>query len=477
MNIIIVGAGFTGVQLTKRLVNEGNKVTLIDNNGNVVHHASNILDCAVVTDDGNNLETLEAAGIAKADALVCVTESDEINMITCSLVDSVYPDVLKIARVRNYAYYANSKGVTKNHAETFAKNHRPLYGIDFMVHPDVEAAEAIVRAINHGAVTDVISFDNSDYELIRIPIEPKSKMDGIEVKNARTLTDKQFILVYVDSEDGTVLPSGDTILHAGDNVGILTDHDNIPTMLDLCGSRRKELKNVALVGAGKIGTIVAEQLMNQTKASEKKRLFNFAKKKVASNFIIVDSDENLANQASAKFPQAQVFCADFADESFIEEEKIDKCDLVICATHNHELNLVLTAYVESLGVEKTIALVSSSAFGDIARKLGVDVTVPIRDTVIDSIMSHLRGKSVTGVHTVSDGEMEILECDLPAESKFCGKTLKEISSPGEYLVLLLRKHGQKSFEIPVGDTMLSAGDHLILIVDSENQKAIEKFIN
>ena len=114
----------------------------------------------------------------------------------------------------------------------------------------------------------------------------------------------------------------------------------------------------------------------------------------------------------------------------MEEEGIQKYNLVICATHNHELNMVVSAYLESLGVEKTIALVAQSQFGNIARKLGIDVAIPMRDTLVDSIISHLHGKSVTGIHTVSNGAFEIVECDLPSSSKFIGKQLKDIASPG-----------------------------------------------
>ena len=147
MKIVIVGAGFTGIQLAKLLINEKNQVAVVDNDENTIRHASNQLDCTVMCADGNNLETLEELGIARADALVCVTSSDEVNMITCSLVDAVYPDILKIARVRNYAYYVNTAKAEKKHSNTFAGKHRPLYGINYMIHPDVEAADAIVQAV------------------------------------------------------------------------------------------------------------------------------------------------------------------------------------------------------------------------------------------------------------------------------------------------------------------------------------------
>lgn len=483
MKIVIVGAGFTGVQLAKRLINEKNDVILIDNNEETVRHASNRLDCTVINADGNNLENLEEAGIAKADALVCVTDNDEINMITCSLVDSVYPKLLKIARVRNYAYYVNTNKAAAHHAETFAGNHRPLYGIDFMVHPDVEAAEAIVSAVEHGAVTDVLSFGESDYELSKVRIEPNSKLDGIAVKNVRLLTDKSFIVVYVESNTVATLPSGNTILHAGDNIGILATKENIPSVIELCGTKIEALKKIALVGAGRIGTIVAEEILaNKSSETDKAenlysitKFFRKTRKKISQNFAIIDSDENLCKQMVEKFPDARVFCADITDEGFIKEEGLDKYNLVICATHNHELNMVVSAYLESLGVEKTIALVSHSDFGEIALKLGVDVAVPIRDAVIDSILSHLRGKSVTGIHTVSSGDLEIIECDLPSSSKAVGKTLKEIAAPGEYLILLIKRPGSQQYEIPVGDTQLKTGDHIVLIATPGNKKVTEKF--
>ena len=474
MKIVIIGAGFTGVQLAKRLINEKNDVILIDNDEDTVRHASNRLDCTVIQADGNNLKNLEDAGIAKANALVTVTDNDEINMITCSLVDAVYPQLLKIARVRNYAYYVNTAQAAKHHAETFAGNHRPLYGIDYMIHPDVEAAEAIVRAVEHGAVSDVVSFGNEEFELTTLEVTRGSKIDGIALKNIRTLTDSHFIVAYVETKNGSSLPSGDTILHAGDAVGVLTSKENVAKLVELFGSRMDTLKKIALVGAGRIGNIVADHLLEKNKTNFFKKLFG-EKNSLAQNFVIVDYDDALCKAASERYPSAKIFCADITDENFVREEGLDKFNLVICATHNHEMNMVVSAYLESLGVEKTVALVAHSDFAEIARKIGVDVAVPLRDAVVDSILSHLRGKTVTGIHTVSNGHFEIVECDLPATSKLNGKMLKDIASPGEYLLLLIRKHGNPHYELPKGDTTLTAGDHLVLIEKTGNKKVLNLF--
>lgn len=472
MNIIIVGAGFTGIQLARNLIAEKNLVTLIDNDEETSRHASNQLDCTVIQADGNKLETLEDAGIATANALVCVTRSDEVNMITCSLVDAVYPNVLKIARVRNYDYYINTTFAKMSHGDSFSGDSRPLYGIDFMVHPDVEAAEAIVQAVQHGSVTDVLAFEGTDLQLVRVTIAEQSVLCGKQLKDIRSLIDCPFLIAYVvEDEEKTSLPSGDTQLNAGCSVGILVHRDDTTKILRICGSMQRDVKKIAIIGASKIGTIIAERLIEEKQQqSFLARLFKSKSKntsKRAQQFAIIDSDEKLAKEASANFPTANVYRADATDEDFLREENIVSYDLAICVTRNNEMNMVMAAYLESLGVGHSISLVANSAFATIARKLGVDVPIPIRDVVVDSIMSHLRGNAVKEVHTITSSGMEIIECVLPEESQIIGKSLREISNPGQFLVLMIKQKEEDPYYIPSADTVFAVGDHVAVITLSE----------
>lgn len=496
MRIVIVGAGFTGSELARTLTSNGASVTLIDSDEEVVRHVSGSVDCAVMCADGNDLSVLEQAGIANADAIVCVTKSDEINMITCSLVNEAYPAVTKIARVRNYAYYA-----------------KKMYGIDWMIHPDVEAADAIVEAVRHGAAGEVLSFDDSDYVLSRVTVAENSKICHKRLSALRSLSTARFIIAYIEAESEAsgqeggeaLLPTGNTVITAGSTLGIVVKKEDTKDVFALCGTEQKELKNIAIVGAGRIGIIIAERLLESSKAppsSHKESIASFILKhfkgkgkapQFKRNIVMIDSDERLANKAAAQFDKtARVFCADATDESFLSEEGITQFDLAICATHNHELNMVLAAYLESLGVGQSVSLVDSSAFAAIARRLGVDVAVPLRDTIVDSILSHLRGKGVFGVHTVASGDMEIIECTVSSPAVI-GKTLKELSKPGIFLLLLVKHtvkesaidgntsgavsggntaEGEAKYEIPTGDTMLSKGDSCILIVQSVQSGAV-----
>lgn len=477
MKIVIIGAGFTGIQLAKLLVNEKNNVVLIDNNEEIMRHAANRIDCTVLVADGNNIETLEDAGIAKADALVCLTGNDEVNMITCSLVDAVYPEVLKIARVRNYAYYVNIAEAKKNYANTFTGKHRPLYGIDYMVHPDIEAADAIVQAVENGAVSNVLTFDDSEMQISKVSVSEDSVFSGHKLMELRELCPVHILVVYVEINGKTTLPNGTTIMEAGCKLGILAAKSNLSKILKLCGSKQKDLKKIAIIGAGRIGTLVASKIVEPKKSSFIK-MFTEKSHKASQKVVIIDSDEQLAKAAAEKFPEASVCRGDASDESFLEEEGITSFDLAICATHNHELNMVLSAYLESLGVKQTIGLVTSSAFATIAQKLGVDVTIALRDVVVDSIMSHLRGNSVKEIHTITNGELEIIECILSPTAKVNGKKIKELADPGKYLLLLDKHSGKDEYEIANGETVVTTGDCLVLIAQAqESRHVLEIFGN
>ena len=419
-------------------------------------------------------ETVEVTATDYDRELAATKDFVEIDgdKITCSLVDAVYPDVLKIARVRNYAYYVNTARAEKKHSGEFGGKHRPLYGINYMIHPDVEAADAIVQAVENGAVGNVITFDNSDLEIARIMVNKDSVFDGISLKEIRGKTEIRFLVAYVEQEGVTSLPTGDTVIKAGNTLGVLVDKNDINALLELCGSVQKELRRVVLIGAGRIGTIIADKLI-QKKTSAIARLFGGAKAKRTQDFVIIDSDDTLAKAAAERFPDARVLCADASDENMLREEGLTSFDLAICATHNHELNMILAAYLESLGVGQSVGLVRSHDFVEISEKhLGVDVAIPLRDSVVDSIMSHLRGKSVKEIHTITTGELEIVECEVTSDSKVTGKSLREISDPGSFLVLLDKKLGTQQYAIPGGDTQIVAGDHVVLITKSENSKKI-----
>ncbi len=475
MKIFIIGAGFTGMQLARALVLERNNVILIDNDPERVRDASDQLDCTVLEADGNNLESLEAAGIASADALVTLTEDDEINMITCSLVDAVYPRIQKIARVRNYAYYA-AADVARRRTKSALPVSRPLYGIDNMLNPEVEAADAISAALEHGAIGSVIELD-ADFGITTLSIGKGSPLVGVPLAELHKLDGWHYLVAFVESGDGTTsLPNGKTMLAVGDQVGLISRLSEIRELVNYTKTPQAQLRRVVVFGADRVGSLLlARQQTKKQQVSLWRRLFGKSSSDGFQKLVVVDRDPVRCREAVEHFPDVRVLCGDVTDEALLREEDIFSYDLLVAASGNHELNLVTAAYLKSRGVKKTIALTANSSYGDIARKLGVDVAIPMRGTVVDSIRGRLRGGRVEAVHSVCNRRFEIVEGYISPKSRVVGKPLRDVMDIGTYLVLLYRSPAGETYEVPCGSTVLEADAHVVLITPAGDTQLVARF--
>ena len=461
MKIVIIGAGFSGSQLAKTLIAEGNKVVLVDRSAERVRSAGDQLDCTVIEADGSNLEVLEKAGISSADALVTITGDDDTNLIICSLVDAVYPETLKIARVRDYEHYMRVLEVTRRRRDNPDAASHPMFGVDYIVNPDVEAAGRIMRAMEIGATGASIDL-NDEYNIVVLPVAEGSRMAGKSLKDLAALEDWNFLAAFIESDGEASLPGGESVFKAGDHVGILARKEDTAKLLEFTGADSAPMERVAIFGADNVGALtVAAQA--ESSPSFWYRLLSLGRSK-RKRLMVIDRDVQRCRDLAEKFPDARILNGDITDDGLIQSEGVCGCDLVVAASGNYERNLMTAAYLKLRGVGKAIALTSDSAFDEIAGKLGIDVTVPMRDVVIDTIVSHLRGRNVKSVHSVGARKYEIVSCEVSQESRFAGKSLREIGRIENSLVLLVRQPGSEISEIPNGATVLNGGAQAVIIV-------------
>ncbi len=464
MRIVIVGAGMVGTQLARHLINERHDVSLIERNEERARHASNRLDCLVIHDEGNNLLSLEEAGIAKADALICVTDSDEVNMIICGLAESRYPRLLKIARVRNADY----DGLVGSGGRAL--------GIDHFVHPDVEAARSVLNAVEHGALGDILAFGDSPYELGSVDVAESSPFSGRPVREFRDLVEGECLVTLVERGEESILPGGNTTLLVGDRIHVIAREQELSRIFQLSGRTMKPLRKIGIVGGGRVASLIAEGLLGDEKERKRKSsFFSFLRILRPRSFrkvVIIERDYALCKELSSRFPDALVLNEDISDEGFVAEEGIDDLDLIVTATSDQELNMIAALYLKSRGVDRAVALVSGSGYAAIARRLGIDVVVPMKSVVVDSILTHLLGGGVVGVHRIGDGTIEVLEIEVGEGAQVAGKRLDEFRPASGGLVMLVSRAGNAF--IPRGDYVFTAGDRVVIIVKKGGEADIDK---
>jgi trk system potassium uptake protein TrkA len=361
-----------------------------------------------------------------------------------------------------------------------------LLGIDYFVHPDVETARAVFRAISHGAMGNILDFAGTSYELGSIIVAEGSDFDGLCLTDYRSVVKEDSLLTLVEKDSGSSVqcffPTGRTILRKGDRVHILAPEDQMENLFLHAGLHEKPLRRIGIVGGGRIGSLIAEGLFNPVqkhidKAEKKKSgilsILNLFTLKSSRRVVIIEQDYKVCKELSARFPDAIVLNEDISNENFILEERIGDLDLIITTTTSQELNIIAAIYLKSLGVKRAIAMVNGSGYENIARRLNVDVVIPVQSVVADSIISKLTGKGIREIHSLGDGTIEMFETEISGESPAAEKPITEFGMAKAGLIMLV-KRDDVSF-IPRGDYIFKPGDKLVIIVKSGSESELDKF--
>ena len=116
MKIIILGAGQVGGTLAEHLADEQNDITVVDEHAATLKRLQERLDIRTVLGNGAHPTTLLNAGAEDADMLIAVTDSDEINMLACSVAFTLYRTPTKISRIRSAKYLSEQAALFESGA-------------------------------------------------------------------------------------------------------------------------------------------------------------------------------------------------------------------------------------------------------------------------------------------------------------------------------------------------------------------------
>ncbi|MDY6968881.1 MAG: Trk system potassium transporter TrkA [Spirochaetota bacterium] len=446
MKIVIVGAGQVGFQIAEQLINAKKDVVLIEKDFKKAKYASSHLDCTVLQGEGNNIEILNEAGIHKAEFFISVTDSDEINMISCGLVSEECDGPYKIARVRNLDY---------SRSKIFEDS---FLGINYIVNPEVEAAKVIANTVKYGATSDVMLFEKSDIQMRNIYIDGNSFFKDKSLIEIKKKLNEEFLIACLSRKENIIIPSGKIVIQEGDNIYIFATEENLEKVFTKIGRSKKHIRNIVLVGCGRIGNYVARYLIQQKR-----------------NIKIIDSDYENCKLIAEKFPEATIIHADISDEDIFEEEQLSSYDLMITTTRNQELNILAATYAKTMGVKRTIALVTKTNYLKIAADLGIDSTVSPKDSSVDTILKVIRRGKIDSIHSIFGGKAEIIELSVDDSIIKSGSPIKKHKIPENTLIVSITRDN-KTY-IPDGDFIMQAGDNVIIVASKESIPQIEEIFS
>ncbi|MBU2890913.1 Trk system potassium transporter TrkA [Celeribacter halophilus] len=210
--VVILGGGNVGLAVAQALETRTERVRakVIEKNRKVAEKAADALERTIVLNgDALDQELLAEAGITRADAVLCVTDDDKVNML---------------AAVR-----AKQRGAKMAICLVNDPTLVPILNaldIDAYINPRATTVSSILRHIRHGRVRNVYSVGDGEAEVIEAQVLSTSPISG---KSIRDIDFPEGVLVGAIMKGGRyVKPNGDTRIDEGDVVTIFSLADDVP---------------------------------------------------------------------------------------------------------------------------------------------------------------------------------------------------------------------------------------------------------
>lgn len=441
MRILVVGDGKIGHTLAEQLISEGHDVVIIDRDEEVVRKAEDMLDAICVHGNGANAKTLMDAGVDKADIVVAATASDETNMLCC-LVAKRLGAKYTIARIRDPEY---------NESLTLLQHE---LGIDMPLNPERATAQEISRLLRFPYASNIESFAKGHVELVEFRAQEGDVIIGRPLKElaVRHPSLPRVLYCAVERDGEVTIPNGDFIIRAGDRVHVAGEMVTITDFFRFMGRTAKRVKNVMLLGGGRISYYLA-------------RLLSPA----GIHVTMFEIDEEKAADLSEQLPHADVIAGDGTDQELLEQENLPGMDAFVSLSDRDEENLMTGLYAQQQGVQKVIIKNNRLAYNDVINGLGLDCLVSPRRITCNALLRYVRarvnagGTAVQKLYRLVDGKAEALEFIAREGDPYIGVPLKNLTvRPGTLVAIIL--HGGKVI-IPFGNDVIQAGDSVVIIAN------------
>ncbi|MBR2329372.1 MAG: NAD-binding protein, partial [Clostridia bacterium] len=229
------------------------------------------------------------------------------------------------------------------------------------------------------------------------------------------------------------------------------------------GTFKRKVKDVMIVGGGKIAYYLARQLIES-----------------GLHVKIIEKDEDTCEKLCELLPKAQILHGDGTDHELLHEEGIDNTDALIALTGIDEENIILSMYANSLNVDKVITKVNNSRLADMVSSVGVESLISPKDIAANSIISYVRamtnatGSNVETLHRIADGNAEALEFRVREGSRCVGIPLKDLPIRDNVLIGAIIRGG--TCIIPGGNDCIKVGDSVIVVTTISGLEELNKIL-
>lgn len=437
LRIIIVGCGKVGATLVEQLSKEGHDLTLIDKNAQKIQELTNLYDVMGIVGNGASYSTQMEAGIDETDLIIAVTDSDELNLLCCTVAKRV-GNCAAIARVRTPDY---SKEVDYL---------REKLGLAMIINPELEAARETARILYLPTALEVNSFAHGQAELIKFKIPEGSILDGLEIMSLSKNISSKVLICAVERDGEVYIPSGNTRLQKGDVISMVASRKMVKSFLVDIGFKTRRVKDTMIIGGGKAAYYLAVQLLH-----------------MGISVKIIEKSRERCEELSILLPKAIIINGDGTDEELLKEEGIETVQSFVPLTGIDEENIMLTLHARQISNAKVITKLNRVQFKNVIGELDLGSVIYPRYITSEAIIAYVRAKkdsknsNIETLYHMFDHRVEAIEFRVEKQSEVTDIPLMELSLKKNLLISFINRNG--TIIIPGGNDCIRVGDTVMIV--------------
>ena len=449
MKIIIAGAGEVGFHLAKLLSYESQEIVLIDNNKENLKYAENHLDIRTIYGNALSLSLLNDADVKNSDLFIAVTSQESLNITLCALAKQLSCKKT-IARISNIEFILSKEEVRFKDI-----------GVDELISPEDLAANEIQQLLDQSAFFNNHKFDDGLLTLIGTTLEAEAAFIGKTVKEAASVfQDIHFMPIAIQRKGAqfSIIPRGDSVFEEGDDVFFITLKEGVEEIYKLTGKVKTPIKNVMILGGGKIAYNTAKKL---------------SEKKIKVSLIEINKEK--AIQLAEKLPDVMIINGDGRNLELLEEENLNSMDAFISVTGNSETNIMSCLMANSKNINKTIALVENMDYFKLSHSIGIDNLINKKLLAANTIFRYIRRGEVVDITTLNNLDAEIFEYEVKSSSKVANSKIKDLDLPRSAIIGGVIKEGEGV--IALGDYTILPEDRVVVCCLPEAVEKVESLFS
>lgn len=443
MRIIISGMGDVGYQLAKKLSSENHDIIALDVDKERLYYTDQMADILTIQGSSTSLRTLQLAGVDRADLLVAVTSSEEVNITTAILGR-------KLGAKKTIARIANAEYLEPDNQAYFSN-----IGIDFMIYPEELAAKEIVNLINRTAATDIVDFQKGKISVIGLRLDKNAPIIHktlSEITKQNPSMDFRVVAIYRNLR--TLIPKGNDKFLPNDQIFVISKSEAIDQVLKLAGKEDIKFDKIMILGGGKIGRKVASSIGNKMSVK------------------LIDSNPEKALELADNLPNTLVIQGDGRDIDLLAQEGIIDIDAFVAVTEDAETNIISCLLAKHLGVKKTIALVDKVEYVPLTQTIGLDSLINKKLITANNISRYIKRGELLSYASLEGVDAEVIEFKAISGSEVTKDKIRDVDFPKGVIVGGLVR-GEESF-IATGDTQIKPGDRVVVICLPDAVLEVEK---